>query len=91
MIPATIVGSANGRSITELTIDFPRKSSRTRTQAIRVPAKALTTTTPSDRSSVSLSALIARGFVISSQKMPGPSAPDWMTTAANGIRTSTDR
>ena len=37
VMPATIVGSANGRSIIELMSLLPGKSSRTRTQAIAVP------------------------------------------------------
>ena len=45
MIPATTVGSAKGRSITEFTIDLPRKLSLTRTQAIAVPVTTLTATT----------------------------------------------
>ena len=38
--PATIVGSANGRSMTAFTTDLPRKSSRTSTQAVIVPSTA---------------------------------------------------
>ena len=48
---ATIVGSANGRSISALTSCLPRKSSRTSTQAISVPMTTLiraTTTETSD-------------------------------------------
>ena len=40
MRPATIVGSANGRSISALTSALPRNSSRTSTQAISVPITA---------------------------------------------------
>ena len=39
--PATIVGSANGRSMTELTSFLPRKSSRTSVHASAVPKNAL--------------------------------------------------
>ena len=39
--PATIVGSANGRSMIAFTTDLPRKSSRTSTQAVIVPSTAL--------------------------------------------------
>ena len=46
--PATIVGSANGRSMSALTTDLPGKSSRTRTQAMSVPMTALMTTTKSE-------------------------------------------
>ena len=42
---ATIVGSANGRSISALTTRLPGKSSRTSTQAMSVPMTALTTAT----------------------------------------------
>ena len=38
--PATIVGSANGRSISALTIRLPGNSSRTSTQATSVPITA---------------------------------------------------
>ena len=48
MIPATIVGSANGRSISELMIRLPGNSSRTRTQAMIVPKTALIATTIAD-------------------------------------------
>ncbi len=41
MRPATIVGSANGRSMTALTAALPRKRSRTSTHAISVPKTAL--------------------------------------------------
>ena len=37
-MPATIVGSANGRSMSALTTRLPGNSSRTSTQAISVPA-----------------------------------------------------
>ena len=40
-MPATIVGSANGRSMTALMIALPGNSSRTSTQAIIVPMMQL--------------------------------------------------
>ena len=52
--PATIVGSANGRSISELTELLPGKSSRTSIQAMIVPITALIATTMSASVKVSL-------------------------------------
>ena len=67
--PATIVGSANGRSITELTIDLPRKSSRTSTQAMRVPNTALISATIPASARVSFSAATPSGLETASQKL----------------------
>ncbi len=52
MRPATIVGSAKGRSMTAFTARLPRKSSRTSTQAIRVPITTLMPVTSSEMPSV---------------------------------------
>ena len=87
MIPATIVGSANGRSISELTIRLPGNSSRTRTQAMIVPATALIATTIAEAIRVSFSAATACGAVTSSQNEASPPSNDFATTAASGIRT----
>src|SRR5215218_6557139 len=65
---ATMVGNAKGRSITELTTRFPRKSSRTSTQAINVPITALIATTINDEIRVSLIAATASLSLIASQK-----------------------
>ena len=46
--PATIVGSANGRSTSALTTALPGKWSRTSTQAISVPVTALIAATTSE-------------------------------------------
>jgi hypothetical protein len=54
--PATIVGSANGRSMSALTIRLPRKSSRTSTHAMIVPITALIAATSRLMSSVKRSA-----------------------------------
>src|SRR4051794_3812627 len=89
--PATIVGRANGRSISAFTAPLPRKSSRTRTQAISVPMTAFTTVTTSARTSVSLSADTASGSLIASQNAAAPPSKDFDTTAASGSRTMTDR
>ena len=69
MRPATIVGSANGRSMTAFTTDFPRKSSRTRTQAVIVPSTPFRSVTANDVASVILSADTASGDEIASQKL----------------------
>src|SRR3954447_1493530 len=88
-MPATIVGSANGRSISALMRLRPRKRSRTSTQATSVPAIALTAATRIDNTSVSLSAATACGALTASQKAPSPPSVDRATTAASGIRTIT--
>src|SRR4051794_15365971 len=88
-MPATIVGSANGRSISALMRLRPRKRSRTSTQATSVPATALTAATRMDNTSVSLSAATACGALTASQKAPSPPSVDRATTAASGIRTIT--
>src|SRR3954468_21897758 len=88
-MPATIVGSANGRSISALMRLRPRKRSRTSTQATSVPATALTAATRIDNTSVSLSAATACGALTASQKAPSPPSVDRATTAARGIRTIT--
>ena len=59
--PATIVGRAKGRSMSALMTGLPGKSSRTRTQAMSVPIRALMTTTRSDRVKVRRSAGAAPG------------------------------
>ena len=58
-MPATIVGSANGMSMTISSTREPRNGSRTSTQATSVPMTALTTATASDSASVSRSAAAA--------------------------------
>src|SRR4051794_32543729 len=89
--PATIVGRANGRSISMLTKDLPGNSSRTSTHAISVPITTLTTVTASAIPSVSLSAATACGCVTWSQNSPAPPSNDFAVTAASGSRTMTLR
>src|SRR5215471_6860221 len=74
-----------------LTSDLPRKSSRTRTQAVIVPSTAFNTATASDATSVSLSAATASGEVIASQNDPKPSCLAVETRAAIGNTTITVR
>src|SRR3954468_9035833 len=88
-MPATIVGSANGRSISALTNALPRKRSRTSTHATSVPATALTAATRIDRISVSFSAATACGAVTASTNACRPPSVDRATTAASGMRTTT--
>src|SRR4051795_11693931 len=88
-MPATIVGSANGRSISALTNALPRKRSRTSTHATSVPATALIAATRIDRTSVSLSAATACGAVTASQNAARPPSVERATTAASGISTIT--
>src|SRR3954469_14277701 len=89
-MPATIVGSANGRSMSALTNALPRKRSRTSTHATRVPASALTAATKIDTSSVSFSAATACGAVTASTNACRPPSVERATTAASGIRQMTD-
>src|SRR3954466_12854023 len=89
-MPATIVGSAKGRSISALTNALPRKRSRTSTHATSVPATALTAATRIDRTSVSFSAATACGAVTASTNACRPPSVERATTAASGIRTMTD-
>src|SRR4051812_2658785 len=89
-MPATIVGSANGRSMSALTTDLPRKRSRTSTHATSVPATALSAATRIDRISVSFSAATACGAVTASTNACRPPSVERATTAASGIRTMTD-
>ena len=69
---ATIVGSANGRSMRALTTRLPGKSSRTRTQAMSVPMTALTRATTTAATSVTRSDASATGAVTASQKPRQP-------------------
>lgn len=58
-LPRSVADLANGRSISALTTPLPRKSSRTRTQAISVPNTALMATTTAEATTVSASAATA--------------------------------
>src|SRR4051794_15876416 len=89
--PATIVGSANGRSISAFTIPLPGNSSRTSTQAISVPVIALITTTIADTISVSLNAAIAWSLLTACQNSSRPPSSDFAATAASGSSTITLR
>src|SRR5918994_790474 len=84
--PATIVGSANGRSIRPLTIRLPGNSSRTSTQAISVPITASIAATISDTIRVRRIAATACGAVTASQNASTPPSNERTTTAASGIR-----
>src|SRR5215211_8962615 len=90
-MPATIVGSANGRSMTPLSTALPGKLSRTRTHAIVVPATTLMTTTITDAISVHLSAHHASGLEIALQNVLQPPSVDCATSAAIGSSTMTLR
>src|SRR5690349_17533565 len=88
-MPATIVGSANGRSISALMNRLPGNSSRTSTHAISVPNTTLISVTTSAESSVSFSAAIDCLLVTVSQKWAQPPSVDFDTTAASGSSTIT--
>src|SRR5690242_9990754 len=86
---ATIVGSANGRSMRALTMRLPGNSSRTRTQAMRVPITALTTATMAATRTVTRNEASATGAVTACQKPPTPSPSEVTVSAASGRSTST--
>src|SRR5919202_6401549 len=88
-MPATIVGSANGRSMSALTRPLPRKRSRTSTHATSVPASALIAATASAARIVSRSDATACALVTASQKAAAPPSVERATTAASGMRTMT--
>src|SRR5215218_10018918 len=85
--PATIVGSANGRSISPLTNALPRNSSRTSTQAISTPITASMAATTIETINVNRIAATAWGLVTASQNSPIPPSNERTTTAASGIST----
>src|SRR4051794_34516251 len=86
-MPATTVGSANGRSISALITRLPGNSSRTSTQATSVPNTALIAATTTAAISVSFSALTDCLLETVSQKCPMPPSVDFATTAASGRST----
>ena len=86
--PATIVGSANGRSINASTTPLPRKRSRTSVQAIAVPATAFSTAQTAATPRVSLSAATASGRVACSQNAESPPERELQTKAARGSKTT---
>src|SRR3954467_5875222 len=86
---ATIVGSANGRSMTAFTSDLPRKSSRTSTHAISVPVTTLISATIAEIATVMISAARAAGAVSASTNWPTPPLNAFVRTAASGSRTMT--
>ena len=86
--PATTVGRAKGRSMTALTTRFPANSSRTITQAMSSPARALNTATMSEQTTVSSRAARDSGEVASRQKAAGPPVNAWLRMAARGNSTS---
>src|SRR5829696_3494052 len=85
--PATIVGSANGRSMRPLTSALPGNSSRTSTQAISTPMTASMAATTTEISTVRRMAAIAWRLVIASQNSAAPPSKERTTTAASGINT----
>ena len=86
--PATIVGRANGMSMTISKIAAPRGRSRTSTQATSVPIAPLTSATARESPIVSLSASAVTDDVIADQKSSQPEPKALPTTAASGSRTS---
>src|SRR6478736_3222902 len=84
---ATMVGRANGRSISAFTRLLPRKSSRTRTQAISVPMSTLNRATTADVPSVTRRAASAAGAVTASQNSPRPPDRAVNVSAASGSST----
>ncbi len=84
---ATIVGRAKGRSITALTSALPRNSSRTSTQAMRVPTTTLIAATIREMTIVRISAALAEGAVMASQIPPRPPSSALTVSAASGRST----
>ena len=74
-----------------LTSVFPRKSSRTSTQAVTVPSTAFRSETASDAPSVSFSAATASGLETASQNDCVPSLVASQMSAASGSPTKTMR
>ncbi len=70
----TMVGRANGRSISALTTRFPGKSSRTSTQAMRVPITALINATTIETITVMRRVASAPGVVTAVTNPAIPSA-----------------
>jgi hypothetical protein len=89
VMPATMVGSANGMSISTSRNRTPRKRSRTSIQAIAVPITALTAVTPSELSSVNRMAASDSGRLSADQKPDHPAPVAFATIAASGNSTST--
>ena len=89
--PATIVGSANGRSMTALSAVLPGNSSRTSTHAVTVPSTAFVSAAATEISSVSFSAETASADETVSQNPASPFPVDDQTSAAIGSATITDR
>src|SRR5271167_385918 len=87
---ATIVGSANGRSITASTRRWPGKSSRTSTQATSVPKTTLITVTTEETVSVTRNDSSADGDVTADTNAAQPPFADCHTIAASGSSTITD-
>src|SRR5471030_41275 len=85
--PATIVGSANGKSMSALRNGLPQKLSRTSTHAISVPATAFTTDTPSDAMRLNFRLASASAAKTSFQNDPPVKAR--AATAASGSSTIT--
>src|SRR6266516_1414856 len=85
--PATIVGSANGRSMIALTSDFPRNSSRTSTHAVIVPSTAFRSDTATAVPMVNFKAATDSGLETASQKPCDPAFVDSHTRAAMGSTT----
>ncbi len=88
---ATIVGSANGRSMTAFRIRLPGNWSRTSTQATSVPITEPIRATIADITSVCQSAFSASGLVNESQNASRPDPSATLISAATGIRTITLR
>src|SRR5260221_6742831 len=74
-----------------LTSAFPRKPSRTSTQAVIVPSTAFSSATTTEAPSVSFRAETASGLEIAAQKPCDPAFLDSQTRAANGRTTMSVR
>ena len=72
--PTTTGDTANGRSITACSTDFPRNRLRANSSAVLTPNTTLSGTTIATTSSESCRAEIAAGVVIEETKVPTPAA-----------------
>src|SRR5581483_7666575 len=77
--------------MTAFTRPFPRKSSRTRTQAVIVPRRAFVSAAIAATASVSFSAATASGDETAARNPEPPPFVDDQTSAAIGRATTTDR
>ena len=90
-MPATAVGSANGRSTMASMSRLPGNRYRTKTQATRRPNRALTHAASNAAPKLRRKDATTRGAVTTVQKWPKPRSRLRMKVADSGISTTSDR